>query len=167
MVWSYPFPRPAVTADALLFRRAGSTLEVLLIERGHDPFAGYWALPGGFVEPDEPLERAARRELAEETGLAVSELVQLGAFGDPGRDPRGHVVTVVYLGLVRAEPQPLEAASDAARAQWWPLERLPSLAFDHDRIIAAGRDRLRELARLRPQRFRLFAETDGEPAGED
>jgi 8-oxo-dGTP diphosphatase len=151
--YTYPFPRPAVTADVVLFGAAAGGLQVLLVERAHDPFAGHWALPGGFVDLDEPLERAARRELEEETGLVVADLDQLAAYGDPGRDPRGHVVTVAYLGLVRKADHLPRAASDAAGAAWWPVAGLPRLAFDHDRVIADGIERLRELVHLRPERF--------------
>jgi len=143
MGYTYPFPRPAVTADVVLFGRGRSGLEVLLIQRGHARFAGSWALPGGFVELDEPLERAARRELAEETGLEVGPLEQLGAYGDPGRDPRGHVVTIAYVGLVEAAARSPRAASDAAGSAWYPVDALPPLAFDHDRIIADGLARVR------------------------
>ena len=132
-----------MTADVVLFSHGKRDLEVLLIERGHPPFAGRWALPGGFVDQDEPLERAARRELTEETGLEVGPLQQLGAYGDPGRDPRGHVVTVAFIGVVEAAAHPPRAASDAARSAWFPVSALPPLAFDHDRIVADGLERLR------------------------
>lgn len=152
MPYTYPFPRPAVTADVVLLAPGEGDLEVLLVERGHDPFAGRWALPGGFVDQDEPLEAAARRELEEETGLAVGALEQLGAYGDPGRDPRGHVVTVAYLALVRAAEHRPRAGSDAASARWWPVAALPPLAFDHDRVIAdaLARARGRSRAARRP-----------------
>lgn len=143
MSYTYPYPRPAVTADVVLFGRGVGGLQVLLIERGHPPFAGCWALPGGFVDSDEPLERAARRELDEETGLEVGPLEQLGAYGDPGRDPRGHVVTIAFVGLVEAAAHRPRAASDAARCAWFPVDALPPLAFDHDRIVADGLERFR------------------------
>jgi len=144
MSHTYPYPRPAVTADVVLFGTCGGELQVLLVERGHPPFAGCWALPGGFVDSDEPLERAARRELVEETGLEVGPLEQLGAYGDPGRDPRGHVVTIAFTGLVEVDSHPPRAGSDAARSAWFPVRALPALAFDHDRIVADGLARLRE-----------------------
>lgn len=136
----YDHPRPALTADIVLIA-AGTRPAVLLIRRGKPPFEGCWALPGGFVGIDEDLEPAARRELAEETGLAAGSLLQVGAFGRPGRDPRGRVVSVAFTGAPAtdvADPQP---ASDAADARWFPLEELPELAFDHAEIIAAARRR--------------------------
>jgi 8-oxo-dGTP diphosphatase len=116
---------------------------VLLVERSRGPFRGHWALPGGFVDVDEDLPDAARRELGEETGIEIEDnarLVQLGAFGRPGRDPRGHVVSVVYLAGVCREGSAPTAGDDAARARWFGLSRLPELAFDHADILAeAGR----------------------------
>lgn len=143
MPYTYDYPRPMVTVDILLVHRGEGGRSVLLIERGHPPFQGRWALPGGFLDEDEGLEAAARRELAEETNLTDLELIQLGAWGDPGRDPRGHTVTVVF-GAVLEEQSPREAVAgdDARDARWWPLEALPPLAFDHDRIIADGVRRL-------------------------
>lgn len=129
------YPKPALTVD-LVVLTGKPPQNVLLIRRRHEPFAGAWALPGGFVDENEPLEAAARRELREETGLAVSELTQIGAFGDPGRDPRGWTVTVAYLAHLDAEPANVTAGDDAADAQWHPLDRLPPLAFDHGNIIA-------------------------------
>jgi len=118
---------------------------VLLIKRGGPPFQGTWALPGGFVEPQEPLEEAARRELQEETGLKPERLEQLQAFGDPGRDPRGWTVSVAYLAVAGEEEarglRP-KAASDAADVAWFDLDGLPDLAFDHAEILATARARL-------------------------
>jgi 8-oxo-dGTP diphosphatase len=133
----------AVTTDAVVFRVGGDALEVLLIERAHPPFAGHWALPGGFLEPGETLGVCAARELAEETGLDDVYLEQLYTFGDPGRDPRGRTVTVAYLGLAAGTGGKLHAATDAAAAQWIAVDTLPALAFDHARIIACGIERLR------------------------
>ena len=134
-MYSYRYPRPAVTADTAVFGRVRDLWSILLIERKHEPFLGAWALPGGFVEIDEDLEDAARRELEEETGLQVDELTQLGAYGSPGRDPRGRVITVVYVAVVEAEVVPVTAGSDAAAVRWFPLARLPRLAFDHAHIV--------------------------------
>jgi 8-oxo-dGTP diphosphatase len=133
------YPPFAVTVDVALFRERAGRLELLLIRRGRDPFAGYWALPGGFKDPDETLEQAARRELEEETGIRVAgELAQIGAYGDPGRDPRTNVVTVVYLGEAHIDDQPV-GADDAARAEFRPVDEVlrdrEHLAFDHARIV--------------------------------
>jgi 8-oxo-dGTP diphosphatase len=141
--YCYPFPRPAVTADVACFAEEGGRSYLLLIQRNHEPFAGRWALPGGFVDEDESLEAAALRELEEETGLTGVALEQFGAYGDPGRDPRGHTVTIAYLARL---PRRLRAAAadDAASADWFPVDELPPLAFDHDRVIADALRRYRE-----------------------
>ena len=135
MVYQYDYPRPAVTVDAAVFAISGGTVKILLIQRKHDPFAGFFALPGGFVEMDESLDHAAKRELAEETGLDGVPLTQLGAYGDVGRDPRGRVISVVFWGKLAAPPDGLRADSDAAALGWFPLAALPPLAFDHNKII--------------------------------
>jgi 8-oxo-dGTP diphosphatase len=147
---TYDYPRPAVSADSVVLSFDEDRLGVLLIRRGHEPFEGRWALPGGFVEMDETLEESARRELEEETGLRPAALEQLHTFGDPGRDPRGRVVTVVFLAMVRRHEHRPQAASDAAEAEWFALDELPSLAFDHDEVIATARRHLRDRARLGP-----------------
>ena len=133
--YCYPFPRPAVTADVACFAEDEGRLFILLIQRGHEPFAGRWALPGGFVDEHESLEAAALRELREETCIEGVAIEQFGAYGDPGRDPRGHTVTVAFLarGVDRSGAS---AADDAASVEWFPVDELPELAFDHDRIIA-------------------------------
>jgi 8-oxo-dGTP diphosphatase len=130
--YCYDHPRPAVTADVAVLSR---DRRILLVRRKGRPFKGSWALPGGFVEIDEPLDDAAARELEEETGLAGLALRQLGAFGRPGRDPRGRTVSVVYVSVTDEPPEPM-AGSDALEARWWPLDSLPELAFDHAEIIA-------------------------------
>lgn len=130
----YDYPRPMVTVDVALFRRVGDHLEVLLIKRARSPFAGKWALPGGYVDADEPLVSAARRELREETGLSRVKLMQVAAYGDPGRDPRGHTVSIAFAGEVRSK-KVAKAGDDASDTNWHSLARLPSLAFDHRRII--------------------------------
>jgi 8-oxo-dGTP diphosphatase len=140
--YTYDYPRPAVTADAVVVTR-GKAPRVLLVRRKHDPFAGYWAIPGGFVDMDESLEEAARRELREETGVEVDAMEQLHTFGDPGRDPRGRTISVVYLARVDAAQVQPRAADDAAAIAWHDLRRLPSLAFDHAQILACARRRLR------------------------
>jgi 8-oxo-dGTP diphosphatase len=115
---------------------------VLLIRRKKDPFAGRWALPGGFVEENEPLADAARRELAEETGAKVLELEQLYTAGNPGRDPRGWVVSVVYLARVEPKNIQIRAADDAAAVKWFHLDTLPELAFDHAMLLARVKARM-------------------------
>jgi 8-oxo-dGTP diphosphatase len=106
---------------------------ILLIQRGNDPFTGCWALPGGYVEPGEAIIDAAIRELKEETGLTGVGLHQVGTYGDPGRDPRGWTATVAHVGFVD-EPV-AKAGDDAASAKWFPLNQLPTLAFDHETIV--------------------------------
>lgn len=147
---SYEYPRPAFTVDAVVFRDVPDGREVLLIRRGQEPFRGMWALPGGFVDEMEPPLTAVRRELAEETGLEVDgPFYQVGVFGEPGRDPRGWVVTTAFTTVLpeglAADPT---AGDDAAEAAWHPLAALPTLATDHGRIIAEASGRLR--GELRP-----------------
>ncbi len=139
--FSYDYPRPAVTVDVAIVTRERQP-RVLLIRRKHDPFAGMWALPGGFVDMDERLEAAARRELREETGVDVAEVEQLHTFGDPGRDPRGRTISVVYLARLNPADVKPQAADDAAEVGWHPLARPPALAFDHADILALVRKRL-------------------------
>ena len=124
---------------------------MLLIRRKHEPFEGMWAIPGGFVDMDEPLDAAARRELREETGVEVAELEQLHTFGDPGRDPRGRTISVAYLARVRTGDVNPAAADDAAAVGWHHLDRLPPLAFDHDHILAVARERLAPKKARRPR----------------
>jgi 8-oxo-dGTP diphosphatase len=133
----YAFPRPAVTVDMVLFRQSESGAEVLLIRRKRNPFKGLWAIPGGFVDKDEALEAAARRELKEETGLERIRLRQFGAFGDPGRDPRGHTVSIGFWGEVSSR-RAASAGDDAAAVEWFPIEKLPRLAFDHRKVLRAA-----------------------------
>ena len=134
MAHTYPFPRPAVTVDIIIFRLTDKIPEVLLISRGREPYKGQWALPGGFVDKDESLEKAAARELEEETGLKNILLTQMHTFGDPGRDPRGHTVSVVYVGYLTGTAES-KAGDDAAAAEWFNIEKLPRLAFDHADIL--------------------------------
>jgi 8-oxo-dGTP diphosphatase len=139
--YCYEHPRPSVTVDIALFYTAGGRDEVMLIKRGREPFKGDWAFPGGFVDKDESLEDAAARELKEETGLEGITLYQVGAFGDPRRDPRGHTVSVVY-GAVLEKRVEAVGADDAEEARWHSVRRPPRLAFDHKKILRAALERL-------------------------
>ena len=137
------YERPSVTVDVVILTMRRRRLEALLIKRKHWPFEGLWAIPGGFVNPDESLEDAARRELEEETGVRDVYLEQLYTFGDPHRDPRTRVITVVYYALIRAETLKVAAGDDAAEAAWFPVYHLPALAFDHGNILEYTMQRLR------------------------
>lgn len=150
MPYTYEFPRPSVSTDCLVFAVDGKELQVLLIKRGHDPFAGQWALPGGFLEMDEDLETCARRELMEETGIKTRRLEQLHTFGDVDRDPRGRVISIGFLALVNKSSHRPVASDDAADAAWFQVRRLPQLAFDHKDFIRRGLERLRSDARQKP-----------------
>jgi 8-oxo-dGTP diphosphatase len=134
---------PLVTVDVVIFTLRHDDLLVLLIQRGHPPFEGLWALPGGFVGPEETLEEAALRELEEETGVRDVYLEQLYTFGDPGRDPRGRVITVAYFALVPSAEIEVRGGNDARAARWWSVYHLPELAFDHARIVNYALTRLR------------------------
>ena len=133
MPFTYKYPRPAVTADCVVFTKE-DTPKVLLIQRGDDPFKGCWAFPGGFMNMDETTEQCAIRELEEETGLKVEHIQQIGAYSKVDRDPRGRTVTVAYLAIVDS-PEVVKGQDDAALAEWWSLSSLPPLAFDHNDIL--------------------------------
>ncbi|MCP4572970.1 MAG: NUDIX hydrolase [bacterium] len=144
------YRNPAVTVDGVvLHRRSGApgaeAYEVLLIERGRDPFRGSHALPGGFVDYGEDIDDAIHREIAEETGLEGLPFRQFRAFGAPDRDPRGHTVSVVYVAVLIGEQPRVVGGDDAAAAGWFPVDRLPSLAFDHDRILAGVFEAIKNL----------------------
>ncbi len=146
--YSYAFPRPALTVDLVVVSPEKNP-QVLLIRRSRDPFAGAWALPGGFVNEGERLVDAARRELHEETGVQLTELEQLQTFGDPGRDPRGWTVSVAYMATIKPADVQLQAGDDADDARWFAFDDLPLLAFDHAQILDCARARLRPQARTR------------------
>ena len=133
MAYTYKYPRPAVTADCVVITKE-AVPQVLLIERGFDPYKGCWAFPGGFMNMDETTEQCAIRELEEETGMKVSDLHQIGAYSKVDRDPRGRTITVAYLAIVDA-PVAVSGQDDAATAQWWSIDALPPLAFDHEDIM--------------------------------
>jgi len=156
MPHTYEYPRPSLTVDAVVFGFDDQDLKVLLIQRALEPFAGNWALPGGFVQMEEPLEAAVRRELREETGVSNVYLEQLFTFGDPERDPRGRVVSVAYYGLVKLSEHHVLAATDARNAAWFPVTDLPPLAFDHDRILETAHRRLQGKVRYQPIGFELL-----------
>jgi 8-oxo-dGTP diphosphatase len=139
----YEYPHPAVTTDIALFTVRDDQLSILLIRRRAEPFQGCWALPGGFVDPDECLEDCALRELAEETGISGVYLEQLYTFGKPGRDPRERIISVAYYALAPYEVLAPVAGSDAAEVGWFALNALPSLAFDHADVIQLAQQRLR------------------------
>jgi 8-oxo-dGTP diphosphatase len=139
--YCYEHPRPAVTVDIVLFYGGADCTEVLLIKRARDPFKGRWAFPGGFVDECESLEAAAARELREETGIENVRLEQVGAFGDPGRDPRGHTVSVAFAALLESRGE-AKAADDAEDVAWHSVARPPRLAFDHKKILGVAAQRL-------------------------
>jgi 8-oxo-dGTP diphosphatase len=142
-LFSYKYPHPAVAADLAIFTLQVDQLHVLLVERARDPFKGRWALPGGFVRMHEDLSAAAARELEEETGVAGAYLEQVGAFGNPARDPRERVISVAFFAIIPSDTLHLKSGGDAAAARWWPVNELPELAFDHQEILEHARHRLR------------------------
>ncbi len=153
------YPKPGVTVDVALLKIEAGQLKVLLIQRKHPPFAGRWAIPGGFVDiaKNEPIDVAARRELEEETGLKNIPVTQFRTYGDPGRDPRMRMITVAYCALAPAEKfRGLSAGSDAAAVEWFPVRRLPAMAFDHDRILKELRAWLAEQIAQAPVAFQLL-----------
>ena len=157
MAFTYEYPRPSLTVDCVIFGLDESVrLKILLIQRGHEPFEGSWALPGGFVDMNEPLETAALRELKEETGVANVFIEQLYTFGSPDRDPRGRVVTVVYFALINLAAYKIGADSDARDVRWFPIDALPPLAFDHANILNVATKRLRGKVRYQPVGFELL-----------
>ncbi len=156
MSYSYKYPRPALTVDCVVFGLDEGALKLLLIERDGEPFAGTWALPGGFVEMRETLEEAARRELHEETGIRELYLEQLYTFGAVDRDPRERVVTVAWYALVNMSDHTIRAADDARQAEWFPAADLPPLAFDHAEIVEMALRRLQGKVRYEPIGFELL-----------
>ncbi len=155
------YEKPSVACDVVILTFRDGDLEIVLIRRSRDPYEGYWALPGGFVDIDESLEAAAAREVREETGVTGLGLIGLGAFGDPDRDPRTRVISSAYMALVRPGDIKPRAGDDAAEAEWHGLGNLPDLAFDHEDIIAKAMERLREMAVLSPRLFELLPERFG------
>ncbi len=156
MSYTYEYPRPSVTVDCVVFGLDEEDLKVLLVQRGLEPFKGRWALPGGFVRMEESLEDAARRELAEEAGVRPGLLEQLYTFGEPGRDPRGRVITVAYFALVKLTDHKVQAATDASEAAWFSVWDMPKLAFDHAEVVATALQRLKGKVRYQPIGFELL-----------
>lgn len=154
--YCYKYPHPAVTTDCVIFGFNGERLQVLLIERGIEPFKGRWAFPGGFLKMDETAEEGAKRELKEETGLENAYIQQLHTFSAPNRDPRERVITIAYYALVKI--QEVKGGDDAASARWFPLDEIPPLAFDHDYILRMATQRLREQIHFQPIGFELLPE---------
>jgi 8-oxo-dGTP diphosphatase len=156
MSYSYEFPRPALTVDCVVFGLDASDLKIMLIQRDLSPFAGEWALPGGFVRIEESLDEAALRELREETGIQQVFLEQLYTFGQLDRDPRDRVVTVAYYALVNLDQYQIQAQTDARDAAWFPVAQIPKLAFDHAQIVAVALKRLKGKVRYEPIGFELL-----------
>lgn len=142
--YCYKYPRPALTADCVVFGFDGADLSLLLIQRKNDPFKGYWAFPGGFMEMEETIEECAFRELREETGILPSFMDQIRTFSAVDRDPRGRVVTVAFYSLVKIQDFSPEAADDAAVVSWFRIDELPPLAFDHNKILQFALSKLKE-----------------------
>ena len=132
-LYAYRWPRASVTADAVLFAEKDGQMHVLLIQRGNEPYKGCWAFPGGFLNMDETVARCAERELEEETGIVLTGMQLSGIYSNVDRDPRGRVVTAAYTAMTTM-PEAI-SADDAAAAQWWPINALPKLAFDHKTIL--------------------------------
>lgn len=147
-----------VAVDAIVFGYSKQDgVSVLLIQRKYEPYKNSWAIPGGFVLEDESLEDAVKRELVEETGIAVNYLEQLYTFGEPKRDPRQRVIAIAYFGLVKtSQYQELKASTDAENAKWFSIKKLPQLAFDHKQIITVAIERLRAKVRYQPVGFELL-----------
>lgn len=165
-MYKYEYPRPSVTVDCVIFGfdPGSAGLRVVLIKRADDPFKGKWALPGGFInvndeDQGESLEEAAQRELNEETGLKINYLEQLYTFGQPGRDPRGRVISVAYFALVNQNAQQIIAGSDAAEVKWLDVKNVKTLAFDHNKILDKAVERLHAKIKYSPVGFNLMPET--------
>lgn len=154
--YCYKYPHPAVTADCVIFGFDGIGIKVLLIQRGIEPYKDKWAFPGGFMQIDETVEECAKRELEEETGLKTTSVEQFYTFTDVNRDPRERVITVAHYALVRLSD--VKGGDDAMSAQWFAMNEIPSLAFDHDRILRMAVNRLKERICFEPIGFELLPE---------
>lgn len=154
--YCYKYPHPAVTTDCVIFGYEDMKLKVLLIERGREPYIGKWAFPGGFIQMEETVEQGALRELKEETGLSADYIEQFHCFSDPQRDPRERVISIAFLALVKISE--VKGGDDAAKAQWFDLDKIPQLAFDHDLILRMALQKLRERIHFQPIGFDLLPE---------
>ena len=154
--YTYKYPHPSATADCVIFGFDGVSIKMLLIQRGIEPFKGKWAFPGGFIKIDETAEECAKRELEEETGLKNAAVEQFYTFSDVNRDPRERVITVAHYALVRLSE--VKGGDDAASARWFAMDEVPSLAFDHDRILRMAVNRLKERICFEPIGFELLPE---------
>lgn len=153
------YDRPSVTVDVVIFSLIERELNILLVKRKRWPYEGQWAIPGGFINIDESIETAARRELEEETGVRDIYLEQLYTFGEPLRDPRTRVISVAYFAIIRADRQVLKVSDESTDVRWFPVRRLPGqLAFDHDHILATALDRLRSKLEYTTLAFQLLPE---------
>lgn len=153
---AFPNPQIKLTVDAIVFGYNAGKISILLIQRKYEPFKGQWAIPGGFVLEDESLEEAVQRELKEETGVSINYLEQLYTFGAVDRDPRGRVVSVAYFGLIHPDGHTLEASTDAELAQWFEIDDLPELSFDHKHILNVAIERLKGKITYEPIGFELL-----------
>lgn len=152
--YQYQYPHPAVTTDCVIFGFDGVSIKVLLIQRGIEPYKGDWAFPGGFMKMDETAEECAMRELEEETGLKDANVEQFYTFSDVNRDPRERVITIAYYALVKMAE--VKGGDDAAKAHWFSYNEIPSLAFDHDRILRKAISTLKERICFKPIGFELL-----------
>lgn len=144
--YCYKYPHPAVTTDCVIFGLDGKALKVLLIKRGGNPFKGFWAFPGGFLNPDESAEEGALRELKEETGLEKAYIEQFHTFSNPDRDPRERVISIAFISLIKI--QEVKGGDDAADAKWYPIDALPLLAFDHEEMFRMALSHLKLRCRI-------------------
>ena len=154
--YHYKYPHPSVTTDCVVFGYDGLRLNVLLIERGADPFKGHWAFPGGFLNIDESAQQGAKRELFEETGLRDAYIRQFHTFSAVNRDPRERVISIAYYALVRISE--VKGGDDAAKAQWFPLDSVPPLAFDHEMMLRIAIKELRRQIHFEPIGLELLSE---------
>lgn len=154
--YCYKYPHPSVTTDCVIFGFDGVKLNILLVQRGIEPYKGRWAFPGGFMSIDESAEEGALRELKEETGLEGAYIKQFHTFTEPLRDPRERVITIAYYALVKM--QDVRGGDDAADARWFALDDVPPLAFDHDLILRKAEQALRQQIHFEPVGFELLPE---------